>query len=101
MEQWPASATQGQQVSAQRWIDLMKRRGTWVDQAFLLAAADYLKVDIRYYVVNTQGEYLYASDIHPSGDATLLARVELGYIVDLHYSAILPNEEQPEDGVEL
>ena len=71
----------------------MAKPTTWIDQAFLALAADCFAVDIRYtVVVSGTGEIRGTCVAEPRETVDVLAQVELAYVVDQHFCAILPSE---------
>ena len=82
-----------QLMDAETWLKLMARRTTWIDQAFLHLAADCFNVEIAYHVVSGTGAIgPRVPVIEPRESVDALARVELAYVVDQHFCAILPSE---------
>ena len=84
----------GRVLSAENWLKLMAKPTTWIDQAFLALAADCFKVDIQYSVVAGTGEIRGTCMLEPRIGVEPLAQVELAYVVDQHFCAIVPNEER-------
>ena len=73
---------------------------TWIDQAFLALAADCFEVEIAYHVVSSAGEIGHTHVVEPREPADARARVELAYVVDQHFCAVVPSEcgAEGEDG---
>ena len=82
-----------QVITAEKWLKLMAEPTTWIDQAFLALAADCFAVDIEYHIVSATGAIGHSRVVEPRETVDVLARVELAYVVDQHFCAILPNEE--------
>ena len=83
-------AANGAKVTAEEWLRRMAQDGCWGDQALLALLADFLRVDILYHVVSTEGERLYSWVIKPSDSVAPRARLELAVVCNSHYSAVLP-----------
>ena len=89
----------GRVLSAENWLKFMAKPTTWIDQAFLDLAADCFAVDILYTVVSATGEIRGTCVAEPRATvATRGRQVELAYVVDKHFCAILPTPVPSEDG---
>lgn len=77
-------------LSAERWLKHMADPTAWIDQAFLALAADCFAVEIQYHIISGKGEISHARVMEPRGTVAVLARVELAYVVDQHFCAIVP-----------
>ena len=80
-----------QVLSAENWLKLMAKPTTWMDQAFLALAADCFAVDIAYYVVSSSGRIRDGKCVvKPRTTVDVQAEVELAYVVDQHFCAVVP-----------
>ena len=83
-----------QVLTAESWLKFMARPTTWIDQAFLSLAADCFAVDIQLHTVAANGGGESGLQrMEPRGEVDVLAQVELAYVVDQHFCAILPTEQ--------
>ena len=66
----------------------------WVSSsiAFLALAADCFGVEVAYYVVSGEGAIGYTRVMDPRPFTIVKARVELAYVVDQHFCAVIPRE---------
>ena len=80
-------------LTAERWLKHMEKPTAWIDQAFLALAADCFAVDIVYHVVSGAGAIRHQHVVEPRETVAVLARVELAYVVDQHFCAIVPRED--------
>ena len=90
-----------QVLTAECWLKFMAEPTTWIDQAFLALAADCFAVDILLHHAAAAtgesggGDYSrHTCAMEPRGAVDVLARVELAYVVDQHFCAILPSEDR-------
>ena len=77
---------------ADRWIELMEcgaPNATWVDQAFLALAADYLAVQIKYYAVQASGDLASTGVIQPSEGILATTQLAVALEVGQHYCAVV------------
>ena len=82
----------GHVIDAGIWLKNMACENTWIDQAFLALAADCFAVEIEYHVVSGTGAIGHTHVVKPREMVHVLARVELAYVVDQHFCAIVPSE---------
>lgn len=87
-----------QVLNAENWLKLMASPTTWIDEAFLTLAADCFAVDIRYSVVSGSGEIRGTRVVEPRETVDAQAEVELAYVVDRHFCAIVPTGESGIEG---
>lgn len=90
---WGGVREMGRVLSAENWLKLMAKPTTWIDEAFLALAADCFKVVIQYSVVAGTGEIRGTCMLEPRIGVEPLAQVELAYVVDQHFCAIVPSAE--------
>ena len=82
-----------QVLTAENWLKLMASNTTWIDEGFLALAADCFAVDIRYSVVTSAGEIRGSRVVEPRATVDAQAEVELAYVVDRHFCAIVPTDD--------
>ena len=87
-------------ITAEHWLKHMAKRSAWIDQAFLALAADCFAVEILYYVVSGKGAIGQTCVVEPRESVHALARVELAYLVDKHFCAVIPCGEGGEGEAE-
>jgi hypothetical protein len=86
-----------QVLTAENWLKLMAKPTTWIDQAFLALAADCFAVDILYSVVSGTGEIRGTCAVKPRTMVDARATVELAYVEDQHFCAIVPTTPSEEE----
>jgi hypothetical protein len=79
-------------MTAERWLKHMADPSAWIDQAFLALAADCFGVEVAYYVVSGEGAIGHTRVMDPRPFTIVKARVELAYVVDQHFCAVIPRE---------
>ena len=91
-------------ITAERWLRHMAGSSAWIDRAFLSLAADCFGVEIVYYVVSDKGDvdgctlsdeplsHTVIVEPRKTVDAMARPRVELAYVIEKHFCAILPSE---------
>ena len=77
-------------LTAERWLQHMADPSAWIDQAFLSLAADCFAVEIAYHVVSAKGAIRHTCVMEPRETVGVRARVELAYVVDQHFTAVVP-----------
>ena len=89
-------APRGMASTAEGWVRRMVSPTTWVDQAFLALAADWLEVTVRYYAVTADGTFSHTGVIQPSGPTStrceMRGQLAVALIIDQHYCAVVPAE---------
>jgi hypothetical protein len=89
---WHESIGSRQLMTAERWLKHMADPSAWIDQAFLALAADCFGVEVAYYVVSGEGAIGHTRVMDPRPFTIVKARVELAYVVDQHFCAVIPRE---------
>ena len=86
-------------LSAEKWLEHMKEPSAWIDKAFLLLAADCFAVEIMYHRVSNTGIVRTPGMVVPRTTVDVLGRVELAYILNRHFCAVVPRggggQDQP------
>ena len=100
MLSWPRHARRGLEASANSWVTLMSREGTYADEAFLAMTADRYDVAVEYRLVDRQGAELRRDALAPPSGRPAGARVVVALWLDHHYVAIVettpPTDAQPQ-----